>query len=156
MNLKYFILRAAVLMALFCLPLLAAGPEPKSGKELKFYDVRKQTMEFMGYYQSIKLTPDQEKIKADALSRMEAPCCKEFTMATCCCPCNLAKSVWGLSNYLVSVQKLPADRVAETVKTWIQFAYENGYTGDACSKDRCNVAFKQDGCGGMNDQNVIF
>lgn len=126
---------------------------PKEEK-IAFTDVKKQTEEFIGYYNSIKLTPEQEKIKEEALGSIPAPCCKEYTMATCCCPCNLAKSVWGLSNYLIAEQNYDAVRLKKTVQEWIEFIHPAGYQGDSCSSGRCGQSFANDGCGGMKDQVV--
>jgi hypothetical protein len=127
-----------------------------STKELKFYDVKVQTPEFIGYYKSIQLTPEQEKLKTDVLSAIPAPCCTEYSIATCCCPCNLAKSVWGLSNYAIAKLNYDADKLKTAVNEWIQFTHTNGFAGDSCSKGRCGSSFAKDGCGGMKDGEIVF
>ena len=123
-------------------------------EKITFTDVKKQTEEFIGYYNTIKLTPDQQKVKEEALGSIPAPCCKEYTMATCCCPCNLAKSVWGLSNYLITEKNYDAARLKKAVQEWIEFIHPGGYKGDSCSNGRCGQSFANDGCGGMKDQVV--
>jgi hypothetical protein len=65
---------------------------------IDFIDVKEQTKEFIAYSDSIQLTPEQELVKQEALSRIPAPCCSDNSAYTCCCPCNMAKSWWGLSN----------------------------------------------------------
>ena len=132
----------------------AAAPKPVS--KIKFYDVRVQTAEFMGYCKSIKLTPAQEKIKNQALSAIPAPCCSDFSVATCCCPCNMAKSIWGLSHFLIAKKNSNATHVKETVTAWIHFINENGFDGNTCNEGRCGFPFKESGCGGMKEGNVIF
>lgn len=131
----------------------AATPK---GSEFKFTNLEQQTKEFIGYNTSIQLTLEQEKIKTEALNAIAAPCCKEFTIATCCCPCNLAKSVWGLSNYLIAKENYSAAKVKETVNAWIQYTHPNGFQGDACFQGRCDSSFHQDGCAGMNDKNIVY
>ena len=125
-------------------------------KGVKFNDVHKQTEEFIGYYHSIQLTAEQEKVKNDALSKIPAPCCSEFTQATCCCPCNLAKSVWGLSNYLIVKQHYDANQVRETALEWIHFINKDGFDGNSCKTGRCPVPFNESGCGGMNESHISY
>ncbi len=122
--------------------------------DLKFTDVKKQTEEFIGYYHSINLTPGQENIKTEALKPMPAACCKEFSQATCCCICNLSKSVWGLSKHLIANKNYTAVQVREAAQKWIDFTHPNGYAGDSCPSRRCGMAFHKDGCGGMGEQVV--
>jgi hypothetical protein len=123
---------------------------------LKFYDVQKQTVEFIGYNTSITLTPEQQKIKDEALSAIPAPCCKDYSIKTCCCPCNMAKSVWGLANYLIVKQQFDLERLKQAVTEWLEFTNKNGYNGTACFEGRCEKPFANDGCGGMNESNVVF
>jgi len=142
---------AFLLVLIFCIASsFAAGKDEK----IAFTDVRKQTEEFIGYNKSIELTKEQQKIKEEALGSLPAACCKEFPMATCCCPCNFAKSVWGLSNYLIAKKNYDAVQVKKTVETWIEFIHPNGYKGDSCSTGRCGQSFENDGCGGMKDHVV--
>ena len=122
--------------------------------ELQFTDVKKQTEEFIGYYHSIQLSPEQESIKTEALKVMPAACCKEFSQATCCCVCNLSKSVWGLSKHLIANKDYTTIQIREAVQKWIDFTHPNGYAGDSCPSRRCGQAFHKDGCGGMGDQVV--
>lgn len=126
---------------------------PKDGKEgITFYDVEKQTAEFIGYERSIKLTQEQQAIKAEALDSIQAPCCQDYSILTCCCECNLAKSVWGLSKYLIVQRQFDATRVKRAVEDWLQFTNPSGYSGEACYRERCNKPFKDDGCGGMSSK----
>ena len=125
-------------------------------QSLKFYDVRIQTPEFISYYNSIKLTAEQEKIKTDALSSIPAPCCNTYSIATCCCPCNLAKSVWGLSHFAIVKLHYDTAQLKKTVADWIGFTHKNGYAGNACFEGRCVSSFAQDGCGGMQESKIVF
>lgn len=124
-------------------------------KELKFSDAHAQALEFIAYYHSISLTPEQEKIKLEALEPIPAPCCKDHSIATCCCPCNLAKSVWGLSHFLVKERNYNAQQLRAAVQQWIRFTNKIGYAGNACYKKRCNRPFGKDGCGGMDEGRVL-
>ncbi len=134
---------------------LQVNPAGKRGV-LKFTDVVKETKKFITYHQSIKLSRAQEKIKKEALSVIPAPCCSNYSIATCCCPCNVAKSVWGLSNFLITEKDYDAAKVKKAVTAWVQYIYPNGYAGDACYQNRCEAAFHKDGCGGMNEQEIVF
>ncbi len=117
-------------------------------------DVRAMAVKYIGYYKSIKLTPEQEKIKATALSSLPAPCCSDNSVATCCCPCNLAKSVWGLSSFLIAERGYNSQQVRQAAIDWFKLTNPNGYTGDACYIGGCNRAFNQNGCGGMNERKL--
>ena len=120
----------------------------------EFGDARTQAAEFIAKYNSVSLTPAQRKIREEALSSIPAPCCKEFSIETCCCPCNLAKSVWGLASKLIAERDYDAAQVNSAVKEWIQFTNANGYTGDACHRGGCGRPFDKNGCGGMNENSI--
>jgi len=134
----------------------ASSTDKTAGGILKYTDVRSQTAEFIGHNKSIVLTKQQERIKLEVLSSIPAPCCSSYSMATCCCPCNLAKSVWGLSNYLVAKKNYDAPRLKQAVLEWMKFTNKNGYTGDACFQGNCNQPFQHNGCGGMNEAGISF
>jgi hypothetical protein len=123
--------------------------------ELKFTDVKKQTIEFIGYYKSIQLTPQQENIKTEALKVLPASCCKEFSQATCCCVCNLSRSIWGLSKYLIARKNYSPAQVRAAAEKWIEFTHPNGHDGNSCPAQRCGQSFQKDGCGGMGEQ-IVF
>jgi len=144
-----------LLTLFFGLGLTQAQEESKSDT-LKFNDVKAQAKEFIADYRSIKLSPAQEKIKVEALSDISAPCCSTFPMATCCCPCNLAKSVWGLSSFLIAKKNYNVKQVKEAVIAWIQFTNPSGFNGKACFQNRCEAAFHKDGCGGMKEENFVY
>lgn len=116
--------------------------------------VREQAARYISYYHSIHLTQEQEDTKARALQAIPAPCCNSYSIATCCCPCNLAKSVWGLSNYLIAKKGYDAEKVKNEVKQWLARINENGFSGVACFKGQCGRSFDQDGCGGMNEEHI--
>lgn len=130
------------------------APRVQKSDEIRFHSARDQAKEFMGYYHSIALTAEQEKIKQEALTKIPAPCCAEYSIATCCCPCNLAKAVWGLSQYLIVKKGYDAPQVKQTVERWIRFTNDRGYAGDACHKGGCGRPFHEDGCGGMKEDQL--
>jgi hypothetical protein len=134
---------------------LTSATEQESHEDpVKFEDARSDASRYIAYHRSVKLTQQQEAIKEEALSAIRAPCCKDYTIATCCCPCNLAKSVWGLSELLIVERGYGAEQVQSVVEDWIHFTNGDGYSGTACYKGRCGRPFAQDGCGGMNEQHV--
>ena len=59
------------------------------------------TQQFIDWYNVIDLTSAQRALRDGALRPLVAPCCDEYPMTTCCCECNLSRSVWGLSAYLI-------------------------------------------------------
>ncbi len=146
---------ATALVFVFAFPLRAASPNQTNGKRLEFHNVRSDAERFIDYYSAIRLTPAQERIKAEALDSIPAPCCKKFSMKTCCCPCNLAKSAWGLSNYLIAKKGYGAPEVKSAVVGWLAFTNPKGFTGDACFTGGCKRPFAENGCGGMDATHVI-
>lgn len=136
--------------------LALAAARAAQEKPLVFKNVASQTMEFIAYYHSISLTPEQKKIKEQALGSIPAPCCKDFSALTCCCPCNFAKSLWGLSNYLIAKRGYTVAQLHGAALEWINFTHANGFAGDGCNKDRCGLATSADGCGGMQEQQLVF
>ena len=134
---------------------LAQGPKQTAKTvDVEFDDIATQTKTFIGYNNSIELTPEQKRIKAEALSSIPAPCCSEFPLATCCCPCNLAKSVWGLTKYLIAERGYGVDQVREAAVRWVKAVNPGGFSGTVCKTGGCGRSFSQNGCGGMNESNI--
>jgi len=128
-----------------------------ASSSVTFSDVEKQTREFIAYNDSIKLNAQQEAVKKKALEAIPAPCCSDNTAYTCCCPCNMAKSIWGLSAYLITEQGMGAEAVQSKVKEWIEFINPAGFSGDVCyTAGGCSRAFKSNGCGGMHPSQLTF
>ena len=123
--------------------------------DLEFHDSPQYVAKLISYYHDIALTPAQETVKGRALGGLPAPCCADYSLATCCCPCNLAKSAWGLATYLVAEKGYAEDEVQAIVAAWVDFLNDSGYAGDACYKGRCNRPFEGDGCGGMDEKRII-
>ena len=127
------------------------------------------TQQLINYYDAARLTPEQKSTMQNALLPLKAPCCDDNSMATCCCPCNLAKSVWGLSSYLIAEKNYDADQVRKSALEWLHFIHSNYYIiqelksrgvdpgayglshENPCYVGRCELPFMQGGCGGMAD-----
>jgi hypothetical protein len=123
---------------------------------VRFFDVPSQAAEFIGYNRSITLTAEQRKVRDKALAAIPAACCEKFSQATCCCPCNLAKSVWGLSNYLIARRNSTVPELQTAVRGWMKFVNARGFSGDACeTPDGCGRTFSRGGCGGMDDGDLL-
>jgi hypothetical protein len=162
---------ALCVLVLFTFPILLSraempGPPPPpvaippartatalDGK-LLFNDAPTQSREFMAYYHTIELTPEQEAIKKEVLAAMPAACCSDSTAYTCCCPCNLSKTIWGLSNYVISKHGADAKQLRGVVDTWMALVNPNGYTGNACHRGGCNGGLSGGGCGGMQEDKL--
>lgn len=159
MKLKYYLTIAIALsviaLSVYYIGRIAEDTKPHGENGLKFYDAHLQAKEFIGYHNSIALTPEQEQIKSEALSAISAPCCSDNAISTCCCPCNLAKSVWGLSDFLIAKHNYSVNQVKEAVSEWIQFINKDGYSGNTCYKRGCNLPFSEDGCGGMDETRIF-
>jgi hypothetical protein len=124
--------------------------------ELLFSDLKRQTNQFMEWERTIRLTPEQESFKKAALTQIAAPCCADNSAYTCCCSCNISRTIWGLSNYLIARQSADVITVRTKVVEWIKFLNPTGYSGRACYTRGCAKAFKHDGCGGMRRDQVVF
>ncbi len=132
---------------------MVEGEETDLG--LEFTDTKAQAAEYIRYYKNIELTPEQERVKAEALSALPAPCCSDNSLLTCCCPCNMAKSAWGLSAHLITERGFDAEQVRRAAVQWLEFANPDGYTGDACYTGGCGRSFEHNGCGGMNENHIL-
>ncbi len=125
--------------------------------DITFNDVESQTAQFIDWESSIKLTPEQERVKKVALEAIPAACCGNNSAYTCCCPCNMSRSVWGLSNYMIAKQEAGAVAVREKATEWIKFIAPDGHSGKTCyTAGGCTRPFSKDGCGGMNPDRVVF
>jgi len=127
-----------------------------AGSVYTFSDVREQTIEFHAYNRAIKLIAEQDAVMREALTALKAPCCADRTAHTCCCDCNMARSWWGLSKHLIANQGLGAKQVRTAVGEWFEFINPDGFSGNACYIARCSRPFRENGCGGMKEDNVIF
>ena len=148
---------------------LAAEIIPQEG-DATAYDISlslNNTQRFVDYYEATVLTPQQETLMRDALLPLKAPCCDDNSMATCCCPCNLAKSVWGLSSYLIVEENFGVEQVRESAHEWLRFIHDDYYViqglkdqgvnpakfgmehENPCYVGACELSFRDGGCGGM-------
>lgn len=132
------------------------NPATEKVASLTFHDVEAQTREFVGYYLNIRLNPEQKAIRDRALAELKAVCCDDFAMSSCCCVCNLSRSIWGLSNHLIVDRGYDEMQLQDAVKGWIAFVNPSGFSGQACHVNRCQLPFAEDGCGGMDPRNLVF
>jgi hypothetical protein len=134
------------------------------------------TQQLIDWHNSIELSTEQQAVRDAALSQLAAPCCDEYPMSTCCCECNLARGVWGLSAYLIAEKGYGADQVREAALQWLHFIRPDYYvasgleqegispglygfsTESTCFADHCDRAFYTEtssghpgGCGGMDE-----
>jgi hypothetical protein len=155
------LVQIAPFLVLFGVPLAASlaldrAASSRTPRSMKFFDAPSQAAEFIGYSRSVTLTPAKQKVREKALHAMAAPCCKEFPLATCCCPCNLAKSAWGLANFMIARKGANAGEVKDAVGGWLAFVNPNGFSGDVCnSAGGCARRFAHNGCGGMDERNLL-
>lgn len=147
------ILSAGVVLVI----VLLGGAYSASSGEIVFSDVKEQTRQFMEWEKTIQLTPQQEALKKEALSAIPAPCCSDNNAYTCCCACNVSRTIWGLTNRLITQQDASPEQIRAKVTEWVGFVNPGGYkSGDACYTGGCPLAFKHDGCGGMSAGHVVF
>lgn len=93
------------------------------------------TQQFIDWYDSIQLSTEEQVIREEALSSQVAPCCDKYPMSTCCCECNLARSVWGLSAYLITEKDYGANQVQEAASQWLHFIRPDYYVAAALEQD---------------------
>lgn len=99
---------------------------------------------------------EQESIREEALEAIPAPCCASFSAATCCCECNLARATWGLVKHLIADEGRDAAGVRREVTAWYAEVNPRGFSGDACFTNGCGRAFRRNGCGGMDRNDLVF
>ena len=109
----------------------------------------------IGYHNAIRLSPEQERLKAEALSALPAPCCSRYSLATCCCPCNMAKAAWGLAAWLIAEKGYDAEQVRQAETDWLKRVNPAGFTGDSCFSGGCTRPMREDGCGGMKEDAIV-
>ncbi len=152
--------RALFLVGVLAVPAMAAlalnSAAGRPAQRIRFTDAASQSAEFIGYSRSIELSATQRTARNRALASIPAPCCSKFSAATCCCPCNLAKSVWGIANLLITRDHASDAEVGRAARDWIAFVNPGGFTGDVCdSGGGCGRRFSHDGCGGMDERNLL-
>jgi hypothetical protein len=142
-----------------------AGTETSYGIPLSLDN----TQRFIDYYETESITPQQQEIVTNALEPLAAPCCDDNPMSTCCCPCNLAKSVWGLSRYVVAEHDYSVDQVREAALEWLHFTRGDYYIiqdmekngidpaqyglvhENSCYVGKCEFPVQENGCAGMSE-----
>jgi hypothetical protein len=143
--------RIARIVTLVAIPAALAATPSGRKPSTRFTNVPAQAARFIGYSSSIELAPSQKALRDRALETIPAACCSKFTAATCCCPCNLAKTVWGLANHMIVDEKADAAQVRDAAREWIASINPKGFTGDVCdSPGGCARRLSANGCGGMN------
>ncbi len=141
----------------------AAGTETSYGIGLSLSN----TQQFIDWYYTTPLLPEEKEIMKQALEMIPAPCCDDNSAATCCCECNLARSVWGLSAYLIHEKGYGIEAAREAARQWLQFARGDYYiaaglkargyfpedyaltTYGSCYRGMCEFPLTQGGCAGM-------
>ena len=140
----------------FALAGLAVGCSLLGARAIVFEDAERQSRQFIEWYRTIQLTPEQEAVKKAALEPLPAPCCSDKSAYTCCCQCNISRTMWGLAHYMIAEQDARAEKVREKVQEWVRFVSPDGHSGKTCYIGGCPRPFRQDGCGGMNAGHVVF
>ncbi len=146
-------------LAALVVALLAGGALVSAGGSTAghgFTGDRAETERFLIYNKSIELTPEQEKVRVEALEALPAPCCSQYSAATCCCPCNMALATWGLAKHLIVDEGYGVEQVRAAVAEWHQAINPKGFSGDVCSTGGCKRPFAQNGCGGMRESELAF
>jgi hypothetical protein len=152
---------ASVVALAGCLAGTALAAEPTAGPKANaaaaaaeggptFTGERAETERFIAWERDIQLTAEQEEVRVAALTPLPAPCCKQFSAATCCCRCNMAKATWGLAKHMI-VAGSAAEQVRAAVAAYHLAINPQGFSGNVCAAGGCGRAFAHDGCGGMGE-----
>lgn len=128
----------------------------KDWTQTRYDGSEEEVRTLMAFYSSIQLTPEQEQVREAALRDMPAPCCNNFSAATCCCECNLSRSLWGLAKHLIADRGADAKLVRSAVEAWVSALNPAGYEGRTCMTGKCSLPFKAGGCGGMAEDHLIY
>lgn len=144
------------MLAAVAAPAILVHRSRLQGAPIEFRDVEAQSRQFIQWYEQVRLTDSQEAVKKAALEPLPAPCCSDNSAYTCCCTCNISRTVWGLSQYMIARQNATAAEVQEKVREWIAFIGPKGYSGSACYRGGCARPFNEDGCGGMNAGHLVL
>jgi len=148
-------LAAALLAGLSASVLLPADRAREHATAGRFFEAPARAAEFIRDARSIRLTPAQRRLRDRVLAGIPAPCCARYPAKTCCCPCNLARSIWGLANVLIVREGAEPAAIEAAVRRWIRFVNPAGFTGDACdSAGGCTRRFSKNGCGGMDENDL--
>lgn len=144
---------------------------PEYGAQTQ-YGIRldlRNTAQFIDWYYEIELSVDEASIKDQALGALVAPCCDDNSAATCCCECNLTRSVWGLSAHLIRETGYGIEAVRDAAFEWLRFSRPDYYlaaaleeegldpqsfgltTYGSCYRGICNYPVTEGGCAGMTD-----
>lgn len=143
-------------MLVATLPLTLTRGSRAAAAEIEFRDVEAQSRQFMRWHEQIRLTAAQEQVKRAALESIPAPCCSDNSAYTCCCPCNISRTIWGLSQFMIARQNADAKQVSAKVREWIKFIGPDGFSGSACYSRGCPRPFHSDGCGGMSSERLVL
>lgn len=145
-------------LAILTLTAVAATSDSKDVDWLqgRFAGTEAEVRELMGHYAAIQLTPEQEAVRKAALEDLPAFCCNRFSAATCCCECNLSRTLWGLSKYLITKKQATAEQVRAAVIAWTETVNPDGYSGETCFTGGCPRSMKKGGCGGMKADQMVF
>ena len=120
-------------------------------------DLGKRMVKYIEYEQTIQLNDQQEAIKREALEAIPAPCCSDNTAYTCCCPCNMARTIWGLAAHLIHNEGADAKQVKKATEDWIAEINPSGFSGDVCyTRGGCMRPMDQNGCGGMSPSRLAL
>jgi hypothetical protein len=133
----------------------AGGSHDAATTGSSFERTSTQARQFMDAYSAITLTDAQEAVRVEALSAIPARCCSDYSAATCCCECNLSRTIWGLAKTMI-VGGAGAEEVRQAAVTWTETLNPAGYAGDACYTGGCDRPLQTDGCGGMDADELIF
>ncbi len=109
---------------------------------------------FLEWNREIVLTEAEDALMKEALTAMPAPCCSDRSAYTCCCPCNLAKSWWGLTKYLITEEAADVERIQSVVSEWFELVGPEKFSGDICYTGGCSRAWRNNGCGGMSEDTL--
>ena len=146
-----------LLATLTAITFVLAPAQAAPKEDFQFTDVRKHTAAFHEYERTIQLTPAQKAIYKEALEGLPAPCCKDNTALTCCCPCNSARAWWGLTKHLVVNLGYNAEEARAKVAEWFTFINPSGWPGNTCyTSNGCSKPFKDAGCAGMTAEQLAF
>jgi hypothetical protein len=88
-------------MLMFATALTSQLLYAQTKRMFEFDSIKGDKAKFVSYSSSIQLSAEQQQVRKQALSSITSPCCDE-QIAGSCCDCEAARSILGLSNYLIA------------------------------------------------------
>lgn len=143
-------------VALIAIVLTLAVARQSSSPRQATDPLGRRIVALLGHADSIRLSPEQQRIADTVAGVVPMPCHRGKTLAARCCACNLGKSIAGVIKEQIAQKGADAEQAKKAALEWIQSVNPGGYSGGACPGGRCRRPFREDGCAGMKESDLVY